>query len=552
MKNFTQKPPGKSLNPLSIDGISSNRNLPVDKAADLPVGGQPPSLQPRPFDDFRRPSFDQFEQPEAVPTAEESAFARRPVSDEPRYERKWLFFKRKVESSRLDGVSRLDRVALKKRRRKIAAGASAAALVLGIFGFIFLRSFFSQGGAAAFDANVDPSKLRGEGDGRVNILLMGRGGPGADAPDLTDTMMVLSIDPINNEAGIVSIPRDLYITLPDQGSMKINQVFYTGKSQVLNNSYPINDDVKKKADEKGYELVKSSVESVLGIPIHYRGMIDYDGFKEAIDTVGGVDINVPAAVKEQMRFDGQDYLLDVKPGQKSFDGFEALAYARSRYTSQDGDFDRAERQRLILVALKDKILSSGTYSNPAKIAQLTDDFASNIKTDFGLADLNRLKDIFAKIDSGKIESLDLSSSPNELVTTSNIGGLSVVLPKEGPDAYGAIHKFIRNKLRDGYLKNENAQVMVLNGSGVDGLAKKKADELKSYGYNVGKVDTVAGTRTYNETVIVDMRGGQKKYTKRYLEQRFGVLSSSGLPDPAIQPETADFVIILGSDSAYQQ
>lgn len=508
-----------------------------------------PHVSARPIDDFRRPEGIRPTQTTSVlQTAKPSLPASQPAVDSPR---KWHRLGRKKQQNRpqLDGANRLDKKALRKRRLKIAGASCAALLLVGIFGYGYLKNIFAGGGgAAALQENVDPSKLRGEGDGRVNVLLMGRGGEGAEAPDLTDTMIVLSIDPINHEAGLISIPRDLYVTVPDAGAMKVNEVFYTGKSQILNNSANINDDVKKQANEKGYELTKSTVENVLGIPIHYRGMVDFNGFKKAIDTVGGLDVEVPKTVREDMLIDGQPFRLDVEKGQKHFEGREALAYARSRYTSEGGDFERAERQRLMIVALKDKVLSADTFTNPAKVAQLLDNFGNHVQTDFSLADTNRLKEIFQQIDSNKISSLDLVNPPHDYLTTTSLGGLSVVLPKAGADNYNDIHNYIRNTLRDGYLKNENANVMILNGTDRVGFATEKANELKSYGYNVGKVDNAPNGRNYTKTVLIDLRNGEKKYTRRYLEQRFGTIAVGNLPDSAIQAGPADFVIIVGNDT----
>lgn len=553
MDNFTNKNSRQNRPKVSIDGITPDKTrLP---SGSVGFGSKHKKQQGFPA---RHPSnrlVDDFKRPEGLAppqntTVIETAKRSHPIPPPQSESRRGrLFGKKQQKKPALDGINRKDEKETRKRRLKIAAASCAALLLIGILGFGYIKNIFGGGGgAAALHENVDPSKLRGEGDGRVNILLMGRGGPGADAPDLTDTMIVVSIDPINSEAGIVSIPRDLYVTLPEFGAMKINQAFYTGKSYVLNNSSEINNDVKRQADNKGYELAKSAVENVLGVPIHYRSIIDYKGFKEAIDTVGGVDIDVPKKVHENMRFDGQPYTLDVKPGQKHFDGFEALAYARSRYTSEGGDFERSERQRLIIMALKDRVLSTDTFTNPAKVAGLLDNLGDHVKTDFSISDTNRLREIFRQIDTNKIESIGLVDPPHDYLTTTTIGGLSVVLPKAGADNYGAIHKYIRNTLKDGFLKNENANVMVLNGTDRVGLATEKAEELRSYGYNVGTVDNAPGGKRYANTVLVDLRDGYKKYTRRYLEQRFGTVAVSGLPDSSIQTGSADFVIILGSDT----
>ncbi len=295
------------------------------------------------------------------------------------------------------------------------------------------------------------------------------------------------------------------------------------------------------------KLTEQTVEDVLGIPVHYNAMIDFRGFIEAIDTVGGIDVNVPKAVREHMRINNQNYFLNVKPGPKHFGGFEALAYSRSRYTSARGDFDRSERQRLMILGLKDKVLSAGTFSNPAKISQLLDQFGNNVQTSFNFDDLNKIYSIIKDIDSSKVQSIGLADPPHYFLTTANLGGLSVVLPSLGQGNYNDIHYYIRNTLRDSFMKQEDAGVVILNGTGQPSLALQKAEELRSYGYKVTRIDN-APTLDYKKTILVDMGFRDNKYTKHYLEKRLGTYALDSLPDSSIRVGTNDFVIILGDDA----
>jgi len=267
-----------------------------------------------------------------------------------------------------------------------------------------------------------------------------------------------------------------------------------------------------------------------------------------VDIVGGVDINVPQdlAVSEHLwdTTTNKPYYLQVPAGQQHFDSTKALYFARSRKTSPRGDFDRSERQRLFITALSQKILSAGTYTNPVKISQLMDAFGSHIATDFSVGDAVRFMQIAKEIPGNTAASIELTDSSNPLAITGNIDGQSVVVPKAGVGNYTAIQSFIRTKLPDGFIVKEGAKLKVLNGSSVQGLASTKADELKTYSYNVIAVGD-APTKTYDKTVLVDLTGN-KPYTKNYLEKRFGVKAVSKLPSDTIQSEGADFVIILGS------
>ncbi len=440
----------------------------------------------------------------------------------------------------------------KRNWRKISlrSGLIALAFLLLIGGFLVVKGYiklhkvFKGGGsAAALNENVQPSLLRGEGDGRVNILLLGRGGEGHDGADLTDTILVFSIDPVNKKAALVSIPRDTWVTTSG-GSSKINAVFANAKSRALSKGQD-----KSKAETAGLNAIKDEANDVLGVPIHYYGILDFRAFQQAVDTVGGVDINITpqTAVTERLwnPMTRKNYYLNVTPGMQHFDGERALFYTRSRHTSPRGDFDRAERQRVFIEALVQKVASAKTYANPVKVSQLMDAFGDHIVTDMSLNDGMRLVKLGKAIGT-KFDSVDLADSAHPLVKTGMISGQSVVLPTAGQGDFSEIQALVRSRLRDGYLAKEDAQVMVLNGTATPGLATQKAEELKSYGYNVGTVAD-APTQDVSKTVIVDLTKGKKPYTKNYLEKRFGVKVTRTLPNQAIKPETASFVIILGQN-----
>jgi polyisoprenyl-teichoic acid--peptidoglycan teichoic acid transferase len=443
-----------------------------------------------------------------------------------------------------------------RSKKKIALLSALGVFVclLGIAGFLFAKGYIKlhkvfqggSGGAPALNQDVNPIKLKGEGDGRINILMLGKGGEGHAGADLTDTLLIASIDPVHKEAALLSIPRDLYVKTASSGSMKINSVYATAKNKVL--AEKNTNDRAKRAEEAGLKAIEAKISEVTGLPIHYHAMVDFEGFRKAIDTVGGIDVTVKTALYEVQWLADQrkNYVLNVKPGVEHFDGVRALAYARSRHVSPRGDFDRAERQRAILVALKDKVFAAGTYSNPIKISQLLDAFGDHIQTNLSIDEMRALYTIGKDITGTKIASVGLADPPNNYVKTDNINGLSVVVPRLGLYDYTEIQNYLRNSMRDGFLKKEDASLMVLNGTTVAGLATKKATDLRSYGYTVSKVGD-APTKNYPTTILVDLTNGAKKYTKNYLEKRLGVTAVTTVPDSTIQTTGADFVIILGQN-----
>ena len=442
-----------------------------------------------------------------------------------------------------------------KLRIGMRVGAALGALILLVGAGLILRTYlagrniFKGGGNSVVLNNqeVDPSLLRGEGDGRVNTLILGKGGEEQQSgPDLTDTIIIASIDPLAKEATLLSIPRDFWVKSPSGYQSKVNEVYANAKMAVLN-EYPYaqrsSAAAKEKAEKAGLEALKKTLSDALGVPIHYHAMIDFAGFKKAIDTVGGIDITVTEdmAVSEYMWIGGKYYNLNVKPGKQHFDGQKALAFSRSRKTSLRGDFARSERQRAVILGLKDKVFSTGTLANPLKLNQLISDFGNQIVTDFSVNEIMRVYELTKDIPGNKVTSAGL----DKYVIGDMINGLSVQVPKTGTFEYKEIQTYVRSIMRDAFLRSEDAKVIVLNGTNTAGLATKKSDELKSFGYNVISVGD-APTKAYTDTLLIDLRNGEKKYTLNYLQKRLGVTATGALPDANIASTGADFVIILGS------
>lgn len=275
-------------------------------------------------------------------------------------------------------------------------------------------------------------------------------------------------------------------------------------------------------------------------------LVDFQAFKQAVDTVGGVNINVPTdLVDPTMAWENGNNPVLAKAGEQAFDGTHALIYARSRETSSD--FARAERQRALLVALKSKVATVGTLSNPLKISGLLSSFGDNVQTDLSMKDASRLYSITKGVDNSKVASTSLADPTDPLVTGGNINGESIVLPKAGLFKYDDIQLFVRGQLKDPYILKENAKILVLNGSTHVGLATLLENELKTYGYNViGASNTPSADWT--NTTLIDLTHNNK-YTKNYLEQRYNQKALTTLSDKSIPTNGADFVIIIGSDEA---
>lgn len=424
-------------------------------------------------------------------------------------------------------------------------------VVLGVTGFVFGKAWWNahkvlQGGgsAVALNKTVDPYQLKGEGDGRVNVLLLGKGGEGHEGGELTDSIMIASIDPINTTATMLSIPRDLWVKPSGLWAMKINAVYVSAKNQVL---YKNSKDTAA-AETAGINAIETVVQDYMGVPIHYYAMVDFTAFRDAVNNVGGIDITLEEPYSDATY--GDAYIkygaLKLPAGTTHVDGSMALAYARSRHGDERGDFGRGEHQQKVITGIKDKVLTLGTFANPTKITALLDTLGNHVSSNFSISDLTRIYDIAKQLNNTNISNVDLAMTGSAVVTTGNIDGQSIVRPVAGVDNYDAVRAFVRTHLKDGYIVKENPSIIVLNGSTKSGAAQKRADELTGYGYNVIQVAD-APTKNFTSTRLVDMTKGQKKYTKRYLEQRFDTTAVTSVDGLDLTPYVADFVIIVGPE-----
>jgi LCP family protein required for cell wall assembly len=461
--------------------------------------------------------------------------------------------KKKFPLPRYEAPVRPKRIVKKRASRKMVMFRSVAVLAvlaLGSGGFLAWKGyvklhkvFRGTSTVAALSAKpITPDLLKGEGDGRVNILLLGVGGPGHDGPDLTDTIVVLSVDPVNNTATMLSVPRDLWVKMPVNyfgSQQKINAAYESGKYHYIGKLDATNQNTA--AVQAGFAAADDTINAVLGVHIDYHMLVNFQAFRQAIDTVGGVTVNVPTQLYDPtMAWENHNSPILAPVGVQQMDGIKALLYARSRETTSD--FARAERQRQILVALKDKMLNVGTLSNPAKVAGLMDAFGDNVYSDLSTQGASRLMSIMKKIDDSKIGSIGLTNPPHQLVTTDHVGTTSVVRPIAGLNNYVDIQSFVRSQLPDGYVLKEKAPIAVVGST--TAAATQTATLLKTYGYNV-TITTTTDATTAATPALIDLSKGKDPFTKHYLEDRYGLQATTSLP-AGVQASAvagAKFVII---------
>lgn len=379
--------------------------------------------------------------------------------------------------------------------------------IFDVWGRISDRSNNSSPALKFFGEDIQPGTLKGEGDGRINILLIGIGGKNHDGGQLADTIMVASIDPLNNQLGMLSIPRDLRVSLNGGGYGKINAIHaYAENSQ----------------EGSGPQALKDKVGEILDLPIHYYFRVDFEGFKKTVDELGGIDIDVAKDIYDNNYPDEQLVGYDpfyIKAGNQHLDGSTALKYARSRYSTSD--FDRAGRQQQIISALREKALSAGVLANPAKVLSIAGILGEHVKMDMSAKEVSALVSIAKKLDNSKTVSEVLDNSAGGPLTTNNVGGYYLVT-KTGD--WSEVRKIAHGIFKDPYIAKENAKIEILNGSGVDGRAGKLRDELAALGYNMGNIDT---TTEVSETIIYDYSDSGAQFTVDFLKNRLGARVVAG-------------------------
>jgi LCP family protein required for cell wall assembly len=444
----------------------------------------------------------------------------------------------------------------KSRRKKILKRIILLVVLLVALTGGFLGWKFLKATSKVFNGNVlgffDSTKLKGEENGRVNILLAGTSeddGPDHGGADLTDSIMVVSIDTKNNTGFTVSIPRDLWVTYGERCSAG-----YQGK---INVAYQCGKDINFKEDgyaEGGMGLLQKIISTNLGIPLQYYGKINYTAFKEAVDAVGGITLTIdsedPRGIYDPNIQPKDGGPVRLKNGPQQLDGKLALALARSRnaaggYGMIRGDFDRTKYQRAMLIALKDKALSAGVISNPAKLGSLLDAAGDNVETDFKSNEVRRLYELSKLVGNDKVQSIDLTGPDVALMQSTLLPGpISIVRPTAGISDFSAVKLFFKKLTSTDSVVREGATVAVLNGSGTAGLAQKQADALSAKGVEVARIGNVA---PLEKTVIVDLSDGKKPSTRSMLEKRYGVTSTKNAAKyPEVNGYQTDFVIMLSA------
>jgi len=374
---------------------------------------------------------------------------------------------------------------------------------------------------------------------RVNILLLGidqRSNDQDTGPWRTDTMILVSLDPNTNSISMLSIPRDLWVTIPGYGENRINVAHYLGDA----NDYP----------GGGPALAKRTVWYALGVPVHYYARINFSGFVRAVDAIGGLTINVKEPIYDAKYPDENygTYVLEIPAGVQQMDGARTLEYARTRHGFSD--YDRMARQQDVLMAARDKVLSLDIPLSqvPAMIAALGD----SVKTDLTLEEILALAETAKQIDRSNIRHGVIDDAMTTTVRTPQ-GALVEV-----PD-WEKVHQLVNElfptstpsavpspSLARAQLAAEDARIGLQNGTLLVNLAQTTSATLREQGFAIVRYEN-ADRFDYAETLLV-VYADNKDYTVQALATALGIKPENVLRRQA-EGNEVDLLVVLGRDYA---
>ncbi|MBL8159885.1 LCP family protein [Candidatus Saccharibacteria bacterium] len=449
----------------------------------------------------------------------------------------------------------------KPSRKAVKRGIIILVILLLLVGGYFVYRFFMTTGKV-FQGNVlsailsQGKPLKTDTMGRSNILLFGTSedDPEHEGAELSDSIMVASIDQKKNNVFLISIPRDLYV--------KYGKACISGYEGRINEVYMCGKGDRQDGDEQaGQSAFRKTVSEVTGLDVQYSAHVNYTALRQAVDAVGGITVTIesddPRGILDRnfdWRCNYTCYFVKYENGPVNLDGEHALALARARgaaggYGLPNANFDREKNQRKIIVALKDKATSAGTLANPVAVDKLLSALGDNVRTNIDAEEIKTVLRVAKDTKTKDIVSIPLNDPEEPLVTTGDVGGQSIVRPMAGLYDYDQIAAHVKAVVSGDAAMLEKAKVDVLNASGEAGAAGKQAEKVTDAGIVVEVVGNAPSELNTAPLRIYDLSEGQKPATLKKLEMLFG--SKAVQTAPAGVTSNSDFVIIVGSNGTPQ-
>lgn len=377
--------------------------------------------------------------------------------------------------------------------------------------------------------------------GFTNFLLLGQGDEGHDGVDLTDTIILASIDPRTKSAAMISIPRDLYMRTARMGAGRVNALYRDFKSHLMYREKLGKDEAERAAMQE----LATELSNTFGIELHHVVKVDFIAFVQAVDALGGVDVMVPEDLYDpEYPTDNYGYqVFSVLAGLQHMDGETALKYARSRHSTSD--FDRSRRQQDLIQALADKAKADGTLTDPGRITSLLRIMDQHVATTLTFREMVSLANLATKVDRSNILSVQfsLAGAGGFLYTPprDQFGGASVLIP----NSWDEIRTFMGLMLTERDLFLDEGVIDVLNAGAPSGGAGLLGQELDRYTLNIGDVKNCdCEDRLTSAIIAPEARGDAARLLGNMLR----------IDDVATLPETSTgttIQILLGEDYRYR-
>jgi polyisoprenyl-teichoic acid--peptidoglycan teichoic acid transferase len=336
-----------------------------------------------------------------------------------------------------------------------------------------------------FHDTIPETSLNGFTEDRINVLILGVGGPGHNGPYLSDTIIVASIKPSTQQIAFFSIPRDTQVTIPGAGIKKINYANAYGEMKKVGT---------------GGTVASVVISDTFGIPIHYYITVDFTAFEDIIDRVGGVTIQVDKTFTDPL-FPAQNdtyQTVSFAAGTQLMDGKTALFFARSRHggNGEGSDFARSKRQQKVILALKEKILGFDALSHPVQMYQMMKSVSEHTQTNLSFGDIISFTRLAKTLDTRNVITIPLDDSPQSYLTntTGADGAFYLTFKTGGKDA---VRKAIADIFSQTTPSATNisapeqdapkplpAYIEIQNGTWQVGLAARLKETLAQKGYTV--------------------------------------------------------------------
>jgi len=530
---FVPRRPGSQVGGLRRISNPAKQVRPIDRT--LHTGSKPSAEivgQPRPNRTIGRSSID-----ESLRAIDEAT----PVKKLSRKERK---------QNKLNARQRRYKKA--KRTLKFATAIIVLAIV-GVGGFMGYHVLHASGnmfqGSIADIVKTQP--LKQDENGFSNFLILGTSedDPGHEAGNLTDSMMVLSVNQTSKQAYMFSIPRDLWV---DYGQACASG--YSGKINVFFSCS--NEGTDKASEQDRLKQTEAFVGDIFGLDIQYGIHVNNTVIKDAVNAVGGVDVNIQGDGADGIldrNFDWRCkykcYLVKYDNGVHHLDGDHALYLSMARgdtaptYGLANSNFDREKNQQKIILALKQKAISTGTLSNISAVTKLIDTMGDNLRTNIQTSEIRTLMGLASDIPSANIHQLSFYGGDVNLVQTANENGQSVVEPNAGTYDYSEIQDYIAQKMNPNPVVGEAANVAVYNGSDTAGAAQTIADKITAQKMTVTTIDN-APDGDYAPVAIYQFTN-EDTATAAALKKIFGVTPKQTDTPPFDVPAGTDFMVVVG-------